>query len=189
MTSHYLDLHLRPDPELAPQQLLAGVYARLHHGLVQLGREDIGVSFPGHDAKRPSLGSHLRLHGPEAALSALMATPWLRGLHDHVRAGAIATAPADAPHRVVSRVQAKSNVERLRRRAMKRHGLDAAAARERIPAHVEQRLALPFVMLGSRSTGQASFPLFVRHGELQAPSAGAFTRYGLSQRGATVPWF
>lgn len=189
MTSHYLDIRLRADPELPPHQLMGALYGRLHRSLRRLGSRDIGVSFPAYDHARPTLGDHLRLHGPADRLHALMETTWLVGMLDHVRLGDIAQAPAAVKHRTVSRAQAKSSADRLRRRAMKRHGLDATAATERIPAAVEQRLKLPFVHLGSRSTGQPSFPLFIRHGDLaDTPARGDFSSYGLSSI-ATVPWF
>lgn len=189
MTSHYLDIHLRPDPELAPHHLMDSLYGRLHRALAQRPQQDIGASFPGHDSRKPSPGTHLRLHGPEAALQELVASPWLHGLRDHLRVGAIEPVPPTTKHRRVSRAQAKSNVERLRRRAMKRHDLTAEQAAARLPASVEKRLPLPYVTLASRSTGQPSFPLFIQHGPvLETPVAGTFNTYGLSQH-ATVPWF
>ncbi|MFC6841033.1 type I-F CRISPR-associated endoribonuclease Cas6/Csy4 [Xanthomonas theicola] len=186
---HYLDLHLRPDPDTAAHHLLAALYARLHRGLVELDTTQIGVSFPGHDDTAPSLGSHLRLHGAESALERLMATPWLKGIGEHLSLSGVALVPAGSSHRQVTRVQAKSSPARLRRRAMRRHGWDAATAAERLPEAAAERLRLPFVTLGSRSTGQAAFPLFIRHGPL-LPQArqGPFNRYGLSHE-ATVPWF
>lgn len=187
--SHYLDIHLRPDPELTPQHLLNGLYARLHRALVQLGSQDIGVSFPEHDDAKPTLGSKLRLHGPATSLQALETTPWLKGMLDYLKVSAIEPVPASARHRRVSRVQAKSSPARLRRRAMRRHGLDAQTAEQRIPDSAAEHLRLPFAMLGSRSTGQASFPLFIRHGPLLgSPVLGTFSSYGLSQE-ATIPWF
>ncbi|UKR54023.1 type I-F CRISPR-associated endoribonuclease Cas6/Csy4 [Xanthomonas fragariae] len=186
---HYVDLQLRPDPELAPHQLLSGLYLRLHRALVQQQRQDIGVSFPRHDARKPSLGAHLRLHGQQTALQTLMANPWLHGMLDHLAVSAILAAPTDTQHRHVTRVQAKSSPSRLRRRAMRRHGIDAETAAQRIPDAAAEQLPLPFVVLGSRSTGQASFPLFIRHGPLLSePTNGSFNSYGLSQE-ATVPWF
>lgn len=189
MSSHYIDIRLRPDPELAPHHLLSGLFARLHRALVQLSSQNIGVSFPGHDERKPTLGPHLRLHGPEAALNALMNTSWLRGLQDDLQLGTVRVVPKGGQHRVVSRVQVKSSVERLRRRAIKRHGLDAATAGQVIPDTAAERATLPFITMGSRSTGQASFPLFIRHGPLlEAPVAGTFNSYGLS-REATIAWF
>ncbi|MCL1528910.1 type I-F CRISPR-associated endoribonuclease Cas6/Csy4 [Xanthomonas nasturtii] len=186
---HYVDLQLRPDPELAPHQLLSSLYARLHRALVQQQRQDIGVSFPCHDTRKPHLGTNLRLHGRHTALQALMASAWLQGIHDHLTVSPIVRAPAGSQHRQVTRVQAKSSPSRLRRRAMRRHGIDAVTAAQCIPDAVAEQLSLPFVVLGSCSTGQASFPLFIRHGPLLSePKNGSFNSYGLSQE-ATVPWF
>ena len=187
--SHYLDIHLRPDGELATHHILGALYTRLHRSLVKMGSTDIGVSFPGHDDKKPSLGRHLRLHGPEAYLEKLMQTAWLIGIMDHLQVGAIAPAPSDTHHRQVVRVQTKSSPARLRRRAMRRHGITAEQAELRIPDTAAERLGLPFVVLGSVSTGQPSFPLFIRHGPLMAAKLpGSFNAYGLS-KGATIPWF
>lgn len=186
---HYLELRLRPDPELMPQHLLNGLYARLHRALTQLGSRDIGASFPAHDDAKPSLGDRMRLHGSEASLQTLMATPWLSGFLDHLETRATTPIPVVACYRVVSRVQAKSSPARLRRRAMRRHGFDEQVAEQRIPDSAAEYLRLPYVTLGSRSTGQPAFPLFVRHGPLlSAPFPGTFNSYGLSQ-GATIPWF
>jgi len=189
MSTHYIDLHLRPDPEVAQHQLMSGLYVCLHRALAQLGGQGVGVSFPAHDERKPCLGAHMRLHGTLNDLQALMGTAWLRGIQDHLQIGAVSQVPAGVAFRQVTRAQAKSNAERLRRRAMKRHGLDVDEAARRRPDSAEKRLRLPFVTLGSRSTGQASFPLFIRHGPLLGePLGGGFNSYALSQ-GATVPWF
>jgi CRISPR-associated endonuclease Csy4 len=186
---HYLDIHLRPDPELAPHQLLSGLYARLHRALVQLASSDIGVGFPGYDERKPTLGKQLRLSGPAASLHALMATPWLHGMHDHLTVSDVTAVPVSAHHRRLSRVQTASNPARLRRRAMRRHELNAAQAEERIPDSAAKQLRLPYVVIGSRSTGQPSFPLFIQQGPLlDKPTPGRFNGYGLSAE-ATIPWF
>lgn len=186
---HYIDIHLRPDPEFPPYQLLSALYAKLHRALAQQGSEDIGVSFPAHRETPPCLGTHMRLHGSSGALDKLMGTSWLNGMSDHVQLAPITPVPADTKHRRVTRVQAKSSPERLRRRAMRRQGIDADTARQRIPDTAAETLKLPFVQLGSRSTQQASFPLFIRHGPLLSqPTSGKFNSYGLSPD-ATIPWF
>lgn len=186
---HYVDIHLRPDPEFPPYQLLSALYAKLHRALVRQDGENIGISFPAQREAPPSLGTHMRLHGSSSALHKLMDTPWLNGMSDHVQLSPITPIPADTKHRRVTRVQAKSSPERLRRRAMRRHGIDADSAKQRIPDSATETLKLPFVQLGSRSTQQASFPLFIRHGPLlPRPTLGKFNSYGLSQD-ATIPWF
>lgn len=187
--TYYLDIRLRSDPEFPAYQLLNALYAKLHRALVQLDSRDIGISFPGHSEAPPCLGTHVRLHGPSGALDKLMATPWLGGMRDHLLVSSVSVVAAVTQHRKICRVQAKSNPERLRRRAIRRHGLDDATARQRIPDIASESLRLPFVQLGSRSTGQASFPLFIQHGPCQPePTPGHFNSYGLS-KGATIPWF
>ncbi|MEX8505890.1 type I-F CRISPR-associated endoribonuclease Cas6/Csy4 [Leptothrix ochracea] len=185
---HHVDLDLLADPEFAPHQLMNALFAKLHRALVAQGSTDIGVSFPGVEPKAPHLGHRLRLHGNQAALKALMTTSWLTGMRDHVEQGAVTAVPTDAKHRVVRRVQVQSNPERLRRRLMRRQGLDPQAALARIPDAAAEWLDLPYVTLRSTSTGQ-SFPLYIDHGPLlPSPLPGPFNAYGLSPT-ATVPWF
>ena len=185
---HYLDIELRTDPEFGAAQLLAALYAKLHRVLVRLDSNSIGVSFPRHDGSAHRLGDCLRLIGPASDLARLMALDWLSGMRDHVNLGVVAPVPMTTAHRTLRRVQAKSSVERLRRRQIKRHGLTETQAHERVPDSAEQRLDLPFIPLTSSSTGQ-TFRLFLR---LSAPTTaatmGIFNGYGLSTS-ATIPWF
>lgn len=188
MNGHYLDIQVQPDPEFPVAHLMNALFAKLHRALVGQWVGLIGVSFPG-VGTQPMLGTTLRLHAGEAEpLVSLMASDWLRGMSDHVRLTPVAPVPGQVRHRVVSRVQAQSSPERLRRRLMRRHLLTEAQARERIPDSVAERLRLPYVQLRSTSTGQ-SFFLFVAHGPLlDEPVSGEFSAYGLSQTGS-VPWF
>lgn len=148
--------------------------------------QPIGISFP--EVKDTALGGRLRLHGQTAELEAFMSTAWLAGMRDHLKLGSIGPVPPHAKYRVVRRVQAKSNPERLRRRMMARKGVDAELARQSIPDSMAERLRLPYLVLKSQSTGQ-QFRLFVEHLPLQGqPIDGLFSAYGLSHT-ATVPWF
>lgn len=183
---HYLDIHLLPDPEFAPDQLLRALFGKLHRALVQLGDGSVGISLPSHSVR--GTGSHLRLHGSLNALTQLQALDWLTGMRDHTRLGELATAPAGCRHRFVRRVQVDSNPERLRRRLIKRHDLDEDTARRRIPDSAMQLTRLPWVEMRSQSSGQR-FRLFIEHGPLQdAATPGRFSSYGLSAS-TTVPWF
>lgn len=185
---HHLEICLLADPELAAHQVMGALYSKLHRSLVTLGTDDIGVSFPDYDAKMPTLGSRLRLHGDLNVLTRLTRIDWLTGVRDHVSASAVLPVPAGATHRAVRRVQSKSNPARLRRRLMRRHGLDEQEAEQRIPDTATEWLRLPFVQLPSASTGQ-TFRLFIAHAPIQQTAvAGEFNAYGLS-RTATVPWF
>lgn len=185
---HYVDLKLLPDPEIAQPHLMGSLFSKLHLTLVAQRSERIGISFPAVRDTPPWLGDCLRLHGSKTDLAAMMATSWLAGLRDHVQVSAVLPVPATARFRLVSRVQAKSNPDRLRRRQMRRHGIDAAEALVRVPDTAAERLDLPYVQVCSLSTVQ-SFKLFIRHGDLQdAASPGMFGAYGLSPT-ASVPWF
>lgn len=200
---HYIDIRLQPDAEFAPAMLMAALFTKFHKALVSGGHADLGVSFPKMEVgdalqalkasrtgahSRYVLGRVLRLHGASQVLHKLLATDWLSGMRDHVACSAVLAVPGGASHRVVSRVQAKSSPERLRRRQIRRHGLTAEQAHERMPDSAAETLNLPFLTLRSQSTGQ-SFRLFICLGVEQTTAvAGEFGTYGLSTQ-TTVPWF
>ncbi|AJK46395.1 type I-F CRISPR-associated endoribonuclease Cas6/Csy4 [Burkholderia plantarii] len=188
MTTHFIDIRLLPDPEFSQVHVFGALVSKLHRVLVQMRRDDIGISFPEYSLRPRSVGRVLRLHGGDVGLRELMAQPWLQGMRDHVVVAEAAPVPAGATHRVVRRRQFKTNAERLRRRRMQRKGETAEQAAAHIPDSVERRPDLPYVQLRSTSTGQG-FCLFVEQGNVGREAvAGAFNSYGLSQ-GATVPWF
>ena len=185
---HYIDIHLLPDPEFPTNLLMNALFAKLHRGLVEAGQNRIGVSFPQHDDTHPVLGSLLRLHGQAEDLTTLMNNNWLTGMRDHVRVSEPIPIPPPTGYRCVYRVQAKSNPERLRRRYMKRHQADRETAQKEIPDQAAEHLQLPWVTIGSQSTGQR-FRLFIAHGTIVPETTkGTFSHYGLS-RNATIPWF
>ena len=185
---HYLDIEILPDPEFTPPLLMSVLYGKFHRALVSGRHGDLGASFPEHSQARQRVGKVLRLHGDSGTLDTFMSGGWLRGMADHVVVGGIQKVPANAQHRVVRRVQGKTNVERLRRRYAKRHDLSLEQSREVIPNAAESRIKLPFIMLRSLSTDR-KFPLFIEHMPAQnSPVPGKFNTYGLSKT-ATVPWF
>ncbi|GLS27959.1 type I-F CRISPR-associated endoribonuclease Cas6/Csy4 [Marinibactrum halimedae] len=182
---YYTDITLIPDPDFLPPMLMSALFNKFHRGLVSQGLGKIGVSFP---KLKTHLGEVLRLHGTVEALDGFMAQPWLTGMRDHCRVGEILPVPDSCEYVTVSRVQSKSNVDRLRRRAQKRHGYTEQEAQERIPDGVEEALSLPFVRVSSQSTGQR-FCLFIQQTISQQKSeSGKFSAYGLSSS-TTVPWF
>lgn len=188
MTTHYVDLTVVPDQETSAPQLMDALYGRFHLALVQRRSDYIGVSFPRYSLIPRGMGNVLRLHADASSLEQLMVTDWMKGVRDHVRISDIQPVPPGVPHRTVQRRQFKTNVERLRRRRMRRKGETAEQAALAIPDRVERTPRLPFIHLRSGSTGQA-FCLFITMGPLQDESVeGSFSSYGLGQR-ATVPWF
>lgn len=188
MDDHYLDLRLRVDPEFPQHQLMDALFARLHRALVQRNSTDIGLSFP--DARpglRGGLGGRMRLHGTAAALVMFDSPTWLIGMRDHVEASGPLDVPRNSGLIAVRRVQAKSNVERLRRRQMKRKGWTAEEAASAFPDSAAEILDLPFLTVRSLSTGQ-TFRLFVRQQAIASTAAGPFNTYGFSTE-AALPHF
>ena len=186
--SHYIELEVLPDPEFTPPVLMSALFSKLHRQLAHEQWTDVGVSFPGYSTAPRSLGSVLRLHSTPQRLETLMATDWLRGVSEHTATSDINPVPADAEHRVFKRRQFKTNVERLRRRRMKRHGETYEQAADAIPSKVEQTPSLPFLVLRSQSTRQR-FHCFIEQSAPQTePVPGTFNAYGLSDH-ATVPCF
>ena len=182
---HYLEIQVLPDPEFTENLFMNKIFSKLHCSLVNAGHGEVGVSFPDVDK---TLGARLRLHGTALALNRVMAENWLAGLNDHITVSAVQSVPAIVQYRVVSRVQVKSNAERLYRRSVKKGWLTQEQAQERILSSTEQRSKLPFLQLKSTSTGQ-NFLLFVEQSPLQAKAvSGKFSDYGLSSA-ATIPCF
>lgn len=184
--NYFIDIKILRSGDLPQNLVLSVVFEKLHNSLVEIDSRQIGISFPEH--KTNSLGDLLRLHGSKEYLKRVMETSWLVGLDDYVQVHPIHDIPADCKHRIVRRVQSKSNPDRLRRRAMRRHSLEYSEAVERIPDSAEKLLSLPYLHLRSRSTKQL-FPIFVDHGAiLEGEIRGTFSTYGFSTT-ATVPWF
>jgi CRISPR-associated endonuclease Csy4 len=185
---HYIDIHLRPDPEFPAHQLMSALYGKLHRALAASFSSGMAVSFPGYSLAPLTLGNCLRLVGTAADLDRLLTTDWLRGMADHIILSAVQPVPKDAAHRQLRRVQAKSSPERLQRRQMRRHGLTLAQAMSAVPITAVERLNLPYVSAASASTGQR-FRLFLQLGPVLSERLdGTFNAYGLSGT-ATTPWF
>lgn len=185
---HYVDIHLLPDPEVAPHQLMSHLFSRLHGRLARGQFTQVAVSFPGYDLMPVTLGNKLRLVAPAQELATLLAVDWLAALRDHVHIADGQSVPANAKACQLRRVQAKSSPERLRRRQMRRHGLSPEQARAQVPDHCAERLPLPFVTVASSSTEQ-QFRLFLQLVPApEGPLPGSFNAYGLSAQ-ATIPWF
>lgn len=181
----YQDIRVLPDPEFEETTLISALFAKLHRALGAYGKGDIGVSFPEHNLKP---GTLLRLHGTKAALEMLEAMRWRKGLNDYCEASSISPIPDIAGWRRVSRVQVKSNPERLLRRSVRKGWITEEQASQRSSEIKEKRCNLPFLQLRSLSSGQ-HFRLFIQHGEIHPePASGTFSSYGLSDK-TTIPWF
>lgn len=184
---YYIDITVRKNPEIAPQVVMNRLFEKVHLILAEQKRNDTGISFPEFSGKGEHLGNVLRLHGSLNTLQDIAEHRYVCHMKDYADFGRVREAPDSKEFFIVSRVQAKSNPERLRRRHMKRHGITAEQSAEKIPDTAAEMLELPFISLNSSSTGQ-KFRLFIRHTETGGFSGGEFNTYGLSKT-ATVPKF
>ena len=183
--NHYITILILPDLEFSVSELMNAVFSKLHRALVKAATNKIGISFP---KAGVNLGNTLRLHGSKEQLTQLMEINWLKALSDYTEVFSIQIVPEKCKYRVVSRIQAKSNVSRLYRRSLRKGWLSQEEAEKRMLQKKEQFFDTPFVKLKSLSSRQ-NFRLFIKQGPiLDQPIQGIFSAYGLSQQ-ATIPWF
>lgn len=184
MCTHYIDVKAKHHHELSQSKLICIAFNKLHYFLTakQVSGK-IGISLPNHGVKKT--GDTLRLHGTAENLNRLLEIGFFERLpEDTYSVSSLMPAPSHAKHITVSRVQSKSNVERLRRRAAKR----GANEEQMLNIKAGERLDLPSLEVISATTKQR-FYLFVKHGEPQDNAVdGDFSYYGLS-KSTTVPWF
>lgn len=182
---NYVEIQILPDPEFSTNTLMNVLFEKLHLALVQGNHDDIGVSFP---QARKTMGDVVRIHGSREALQRLMDQRWDNGMCDYIKVSEIRPAPEKSQHRMVRRVQAKSSLDRIYRRSIKKGWLTAQEAEQRVAEGREVLLNSPFIQMRSQSTGQ-KYRLFIEQGDIQDTSQkGSFSTYGLSNE-ATVPWF
>lgn len=183
---HYLDITLLEDPEFSAPILMNALFSKLHRVLVNVSQGDIAISFPSLTGK--SLGKLFRIHGSPTALEKLEAVPWRKGLGDYTHVSVISPVPVTEAHCLVSRVHVQSNLDRLRRRAMKRRSISYEEACRQIPEDKTKQLDLPFVQIKSQSTSE-TFRLFIKQTPCPPNQTDQpFSKYGLSNT-ATVPLF
>lgn len=182
---HYIEVRLLPDPEFPATLLMNRMFSALHGVLAKISNGEIGVSFP---EAQHTPGSVLRLHSHQHALDRLMATQWLKGFTDYTQVSAVTPVPGRCQYCRVSRVQKKSNPERLYRRSVNKGWITQQEADEKLVQATGQRNNKPYLQLKSQSTDQR-FRLYFDQTKPQETSAqGEFSSYGMSSV-ATVPWF
>jgi CRISPR-associated endonuclease Csy4 len=188
--NYFVDLEILENPDIQMATILNSLFGKLHNALVHAGDAlQIAISFPKCKfGGIPTLGNVLRLHGEEQDLTGFVAKNWHSALADYLNISKPQPIPAEVSFAQIKRVQIQSSAERLRRRFMKRHNVDANAARLKIPDTVEQLTKLPWLHVRSASTAQG-FKLFIEVGKSDKTAiSGTFNRYGLSAT-ATVPIF
>ncbi len=187
---YYIELTLIPHPDSRMYGLWSKLYTQLHLALVNIKDADdtvkVGISLPEYrfdeTKKIGSLGSKIRLFANEqATLERLNIQQWLNRFTDYVHITSIRKVPERIKgYARYSRVQVKTNAERLARHRLKKHqdlSFEQAVARYQ---KIITTCPLPYVQLTSL-TNEYKFKLFIKKEVVEdIISTIAFNTYGLS---------
>ncbi|MBW2219907.1 MAG: type I-F CRISPR-associated endoribonuclease Cas6/Csy4 [Deltaproteobacteria bacterium] len=189
----YLEITIKPQPEIPLYFLWEKVYQQIHLALVEMQDENgtvtIGVSFPEYDACQFQIGCKLRLLAEEKVeLEKLAVDKWLSRLCDYVHVKPIVPVHEKiAGHVCFRHVKMKGSKEKFARRRAKRKGETLQQALSHFENFEEQRSKLPYINMTSQTNGQR-FRLFIEKQVMEQPQIGSFSCYGLSNT-TTVPLF
>ncbi len=195
--SHYQEITIIPDPEIAPYFIWSKLFSQFHIALADIKNkhdiESIGVSFPDYHydekGKSSKLGLKLRVLAPsQHDLETLNLDNWLEKLTDYVHVKGIKEVPEDKVTGYVSvhryrfkptEVQAQTLSDKLK------VSYDEAMA---TVAKRKPEMPLPFIQMRSR-TNNSNYLLKVLQRPCNEAKEGRFTVYGMNgmRDNVTVP--
>lgn len=190
----YLEITLKPQPEIPLYFLWEKVYQQVHLALVEIqdteGMVPVGSSFPEYDADKHQLGSKLRLFAlSQKDLDVLSVHKWLNRLTDYVHITSI----RDVPEKIIGyaffkRIQTKSSNPRLARRKTKREGVNYEQAMSTLSKHKEKTSKAPYIHIKSLSTDKRYLLMIDCVDTEKIGNTASFNTYGLSSK-SSVPIF
>ena len=191
----YLDITLLPSDDIGHHFLWSKVFQQIHLALVANKNDDnsssYGVTFPEFNQQKHRLGRKIRAFAPnDNDLDLLNLPKWLNRLHDYVHITHVRGIPEKVDQYVrFTRLQKKSNKERLARRAAKRSGASYEQALQERSNFQPQWSNAPFIQMQSMGNGNP-FRLLISMEAMTelTPSTSFFNTYGLS-KGAVLPRF
>ncbi|SMF44202.1 type I-F CRISPR-associated endoribonuclease Cas6/Csy4 [Pseudobacteriovorax antillogorgiicola] len=186
---YYMELTLLPSMEVDLTFLWKKVFKQIHLCLVENNSGSIGLAWPEYDAESLTVGSKLRLFAKdESELHSLDLKKWLIRLRDYVHIRRARIVPSNIEHVCFVRKNNKKSIEKLARRASKRHGIDFDTAIKEIRQGEQMgQPRLPRIEYESL-TNHHVFPIFIEKNKRDGPQEGVFSAYGLSSQ-STVPDF
>lgn len=193
---YYIEMTMIPCAEVPLYFLWQKVYQQLHLAFVEIKNDEnqipIGVSFPGYDEEKFQLGSNLRIFSPDQeTLESLDHNRWLGRLRDYVHTTPIREIPKNVEgYALFKRRQVKSSITRIARRRAKKKGIDYDTALKELKElkFKEKHSRVPFINMKSQSSGE-HYKLFIQKiSEVNQPTSGNFSCYGLSNK-TNVPIF
>jgi len=196
---YYLDITLLPDSEITLGFIWFKVYQQVHIALVENkiaeNSSAIALAFPQYGLSKDKaegfpLGNKLRLFAPtQQHLDKLNIHHWLKRLSDHTHITSVKAVPENVSEYIyVKRKQCKTNTSRLARRRAKRKGETFEQALQYFVSFNDEQSKLPFINVKSLTTNE-QFRLFIDQIKADEQKDGEFNCYGLSKKGATLPWF
>jgi len=183
--THYFDIKLDEGKPFKLANLMNEVYSCLHKKFWDHKELTIGLSFPEYGEH---LGKVIRLHGNETELKKLHHKSWANERATKLHFSDISPIPSAVNFAVFSRIQQTQSNSKLKR-FIKRNNPSEQEIRAYKAKMFSQGLDLPYVELISKSTSQRH-RVYNKKTEVDSPSENqAFTTYGLSKSGSTVPIF
>lgn len=199
--SYYQEVRLIPDEEVGMSFLWTKVYTQVHLALAEYtnsqNASDIGISFPEyhHDTKsvkQSNLGRCFHLIADDMnALSKLDLRKWLKRYEDYAPLSEIMSNKTIESHAVFTRFQPRNqaSLRRTLKRRIEKNGESEKDTLTNIEKLSIKKSTLPSIHLDSLTTNQ-EYRLFIKKTEVDTESSEkAFTTYGLSKNGSTVPMF
>lgn len=196
--SHYVDVHIIT-PASETGWMMGKVMRQLHGYLSANEINTIGVAFP--ELKNNHPGNQFRLFGEQTTLARLIKDANLLFLQES--GGIKLSQSLDTPKvntfvtytrsQRADRGSQRGLIKRQERfiKHLKNKGIEPDQAILKARAlrwQKEYQAERAFLLLGSKSTGQR-FQLCIQQTLSSKPVEGYFSRYGLSKKGATLPYF
>ena len=185
----YIQISLIPDEVSGITQpvLMSHVMQALHNSFVRLknagGTIPFGISFPGYNEQKPTLGDRVRVHLQEKDFSCLDVSSVMSSLQDYVHVTSPRLIPESRRKGYVSysRLRHDHGKEKLIKRRMKRHSITREEAEEFYSDYQQVFFpSCPFVMMHSSSTGSNTYPLYIQRHFLDFPGEGRFNTFGIN---------
>lgn len=192
----YRDITLLPGDDIGHHFLWEKVFCQVHLALVENknaeGRSPFGITFPEFDTENNRLGHKLRVFAPDqVTMEKLTLSRWLENLLDYVHLTSIRPVPETGGATVrTSRMQTKSNAERLIRRAAHRQNISLEEARVQRRNTKSQFTRAPYIWVKSLSSGER-FRLFIKQEMEERVQGSVFTLYGfaIGEMEGSLPYF
>ncbi|PTN35185.1 type I-F CRISPR-associated endoribonuclease Cas6/Csy4 [Desulfonatronum sp. SC1] len=185
----YVQITLIPDEVsgVTGPVLMSHVMQALHNHFVRIkdSRDSVpfGVSFPEYDENKPTLGDKVYVHGWDKDFSSKDIPGALSNLRDYLHVTSPRLIPGSRIKGYVaySRLRHDHGKEKLMRRRMRRHGVTREEAEEYYADYQQDFFPDgPFVLIRSTSTGNNTYPFYIRRLFLDSPGEGKFNTFGIN---------